>query len=108
MQAKAIDADFKAAAQIAPEDVPAIAAQGFRTIMCNRPDGEAPDQPPFAAIEAAARAEGLAVAHLPVVPGQITEEDVAAFRDAVASLPAPIFAYCRSGTRSQNLWQLAR
>ena len=32
--------------QIAPRDVAEIAALGFRSIMCNRPDGEALDQTP--------------------------------------------------------------
>jgi uncharacterized protein (TIGR01244 family) len=108
MQSKTITEDFTVAAQIGHEDVPAIRSQGFASILCNRPDGEAPDQPPFAAIEAAARAEGLAVAHVPVVSGQITAEDVAAFQEAMAALPQPVFAYCRSGARCQNLWMLAR
>ncbi|EEK09667.1 hypothetical protein STRSA0001_1019 [Streptococcus salivarius SK126] len=32
-----------------------MAAQGFKTIINNRPDGEAPDQPTSAEIEAAAK-----------------------------------------------------
>jgi sulfide:quinone oxidoreductase len=108
MQSKAITEEFTVAAQIGPEDVPAIKAQGFAAILCNRPDGEAADQPPYAAIEAAARAEGLAVAYAPVISGQITMEDVTAFREAVAALPGPIFAYCRSGARCQHLWMLAQ
>jgi uncharacterized protein (TIGR01244 family) len=108
MQSKPISDSFTVAAQIAPEDVPAIAGEGYRSIMCNRPDGESPDQPPFAAIEAAARAEGLAVAFVPVISGQITPEDVEVFRAALADLPEPVFAYCRSGARCQNLWMLSR
>ena len=45
--------------------------------------------------------------HVPVVSGQITEADVEDFRAAIAELPGPVFAYCRSGARCQNLWQLA-
>lgn len=108
MQSKTISADYTVAGQISPEDVPAIAAEGFRTIVCNRPDGEAPDQPPFAEIEAAAKSAGLEFRYLPVVSGQITAEDVDAFRTAINQAPQPVFAYCRSGTRSQNLWLLAR
>jgi uncharacterized protein (TIGR01244 family) len=99
MQSKAITEEFTVAAQIGPEDVPAIKAQGFAAILCNRPDGEAADQPPYAAIEAAARAEGLAVAYAPVISGQITMEDVTAFREAVAALPgrsSPIAARARA------------
>lgn len=108
MNVTRIDPDFAAAAQIAPEDVAEIAAQGFRAVMCNRPDGEEPGQPRFAEIAAAAEAAGLATAHVPVVSGRITEADVEAFRAAVAGLPGPVFAYCRSGARCQNLWRLTR
>lgn len=108
MQARRISEDFTVCGQIGPEDVPAIAAEGYRSILCNRPDGEEPDQPDFAAVEAAAREAGLAVAWVPVISGQITPEDVEAFEAAMADLPAPVFAYCRSGARCQNLWMLAQ
>ena len=45
--------------QITAEDVAAAASLGYRTIVCNRPDGEAPGQPSMAEIEAAAQAAGL-------------------------------------------------
>jgi sulfide:quinone oxidoreductase len=108
MDQKEITPDYSVAPQIRPEDVAEIKARGFRSIMCNRPDGEAPDQAPFAEIEAAAKAEGLAVACVPVVSGQITEEDVERFRAAMAELPEPVFAYCRSGGRCQTLFLLAQ
>lgn len=98
--------DFAVAPQIAPEDVAELAALGFRTVICNRPDGEEPGQPAFAEIAAAAAAAGLTAVHVPVVSGGITEENVADFRAAIAEAPGPIFAYCRSGTRSRNLWNL--
>jgi sulfide:quinone oxidoreductase len=43
-----------------------------------------------------------------VVSGNIRPGDVEDFRAAIDALPAPVLAYCRSGTRSQNLWRLAR
>ncbi|MBP7241283.1 TIGR01244 family sulfur transferase [Amaricoccus sp.] len=108
MTATRIAPDFAASPQITPEDVAEIAALGYRSLMCNRPDGEEPGQAPFARISAAAQAAGLAVAHVPVVSGRITAADVEAFRTALAELPAPVFAYCRSGGRCQNLWSLSR
>ncbi|MFC6636657.1 beta-lactamase hydrolase domain-containing protein [Sulfitobacter sediminilitoris] len=33
---------------------------------------------------------------------------MAAFRRALADLPKPILAYCRTGTRSAILWSLAQ
>ncbi|MEZ5931479.1 MAG: TIGR01244 family sulfur transferase [Alphaproteobacteria bacterium] len=92
--------------QITADDIQAIKAAGFRSVLCNRPDGEESRQPAFAAIEAAATAAGLEVRHQPVASGQMTKEDVAAFKAALATLPGPVFAYCRSGTRCITLWAL--
>ena len=99
--------EFGAAAQIAPEDLAEIAALGYRSVLCNRPDGEDPGQPAFAEIEDAARTQGLVAAHVPVVSGHILPEDLDAFRAAIEALPGPVFAYCRSGTPCQTLWRLA-
>ena len=102
-----IDPDFAVAPQIRPEDVAAIAAQGFRAILCNRPDDEETGQPAFAEIAAAAEAAGMPAAWVPVRSGMITEQDVEDFRAAMAALPKPVFAYCRSGARCQTLRRLA-
>ena len=108
MNFRQITPDFAVAPQIRPEDVAGIAAAGFRSILCNRPDHEEPGQPVCAAVEAAARAAGLEVLHVPVVSGAITVENLQDFQAAVADLPAPVFAYCRSGGRCANLWEMSR
>ncbi len=93
--------------QIQVGDIEAIKAGGFRSILCNRPDNEEPGQPPFAVIEAGARAAGIEIRHQPVVSGRLTEADVIGFKEALREMPEPIFAYCRSGTRCIMLWALA-
>ncbi len=94
------------APQIELADLPHLAAAGFRSVIDNRPDSEiGPDQA-SAAIAAAAEAEGLAFTYLPYEPGQLTAELVQSFQAALARLPGPVLAYCRSGTRSANLWAL--
>lgn len=93
--------------QVAVDDVAAIARKGFRSIICNRPDGEDDGQPAFGAIEAAARDEGLTSAYQPVVSGQVTAADGYAFGALVETLPKPVLAYCRSGARSTILQSLA-
>jgi sulfide:quinone oxidoreductase len=108
MDEKKIAPDYAVSGQITPAEVKEVRARGYRSIMCNRPDDEQPGQPRFAEIEAAAREVGLAVAWVPVVSGQITDADVEAFRAKLDELPHPVFAYCRSGGRSQNLWVLAQ
>jgi len=98
---------YSVSPQIDPADVAGIATLGFRSILCNRPDGEAADQPPVDAVRAEATRLGLGFAYVPVVSGSIDAGNVADFRAALASLPKPVLAYCRSGARCQNLWLLA-
>ncbi len=94
--------------QIGTRDMPAIRDAGFRSIICNRPDGEGWGQPAFAEIEAAAGAAGLQAAYLPVVPGQMTASQVERFSALMRDLPGPVLAYCRSGARAAGLWEAAR
>lgn len=47
--------------QITPDQVPMIAENGFKTIINNRPDGEEPNQPTSAEIEAAAKKQVLLI-----------------------------------------------
>jgi sulfide:quinone oxidoreductase len=93
--------------QIFISDLQEIATQGFRTLVCNRPDGEASDQPVFDEIRNAAEAHGLKAAYLPVTPGKAMDGDVADFSNAIKNLPGPVLAYCRTGMRSVTLWAKA-
>ncbi len=104
-----LDADLSVAPQLAPEAMTEAAAAGFRSVINNRPDFEGgPSQPTNAAIEAAARAAGLEYAFLPVAGNFQSAEEIARFAELVASMPKPILAFCRTGTRSGKLWQAAR
>jgi uncharacterized protein (TIGR01244 family) len=95
------------APQISVADVAAAKAAGFTTLVNNRPDGESPDQPAGAEIEAAAKAAGLAYVHIPVrgMPGPA---EVEAMRAAVDGSDGPVLAFCRSGTRSITTWSLGQ
>ena len=96
--------DIAVAAQLAPEAMAEAAAAGFRSVINNRPDFEGgPTQPTSASIEAAARAAGLDYAWLPVAPNLQTELEIANFAQMLATMPRPILAFCRSGTRSGKL-----
>lgn len=95
------------APQLLPHDMEEIVQAGVRSIICNRPDGESDDQPGAETIRAVASQAGLAFAHVPVVAGSPTEADAAAMRAALAALPTPILAYCRSGARSEKLARMA-
>jgi uncharacterized protein (TIGR01244 family) len=99
---------FATAPQISPQDMAAIAALGFHTIINNRPDGEGgTEQPTSDTMALAARAAGLAYHYLPVISGQITSEQVAQFAALMEGAPGPVLAFCRSGARSTNIWVMA-
>ncbi len=106
MEIKTIDKGLSVSPQIAAADVAELKKQGFRSIICNRPDGEGADQPTFAEIEKAAKKAGLEARYLPVVSGRVQDEDAEKFGAALSELPKPVFAYCRTGTRSATLWSL--
>ncbi len=108
MDIRKIDETISVMPQILPEDVAQLAALGFRSIISNRPDGEDAGQPGQAQIAAAAAAAGLEFRAIPVVPGGLTPELAAEFGAAMAALPGPVLAYCRSGTRSATIWALSQ
>jgi len=106
MQPKQLTDRISVIAQIDADDMAALAARGFRSVINNRPDGETDDQPASAGLAAAAARSGLAYRYVPVVPGQLVDADVDAFAHALATLPRPVLAFCRTGTRSTMLWAL--
>lgn len=106
MDIKTIAPDLSVTPQIQPQDVGIAASQGFRSIIINRPDGEEDDQPSHEALAEAAKNHGMELRYIPVVPGNITDEDVTLFQKAMQELPAPVLAFCRTGTRSASLWAL--
>ena len=95
------------APQIGIDDLAAAAAQGFKMVINNRPDGEDPTQPSSAEIEAAAKAAGLAYVHIPVRGGP-TPDQVEANHRAIETAEGPVLAFCRSGTRSIVTWSLGQ
>ncbi len=107
MNMNTIDDKVTVSPQILPSDVADIAALGFTGIMCNRPDNEDPGQPSFAEIEAAAKAAGLKAYHLPVQSRPEAEGAAEGFAAALAENDK-LFAYCRSGTRCQLIYQAAQ
>ena len=107
MNIKTLTPDLSVMPQVSQTHIAELARRGFKSIIGNRPDGEAPDQPAWAAIAAAADAHGMEARHIPVVASQIGDDDVAAFAETLRELPTPIAAFCRTGTRSAILWALA-
>jgi sulfide:quinone oxidoreductase len=107
MTFKSIAPNFSVSGQLTPEDLSQAATQGFKSVICNRPDGEEPGQPSAAAIRKEAEALGFSFNYIPVVSGAVTDDDAAKMKVALAQMPSPILAYCRSGARSSQLWEMA-
>jgi uncharacterized protein (TIGR01244 family) len=106
MDIHTIDERISVSPQIDPADVTVLAAQGFAAIVNNRPDGEEAGQPEGSAVEAAAHSAGLAYTAIPVAGG-FSHAQIDAMRAALDAAAGPVLAFCRSGTRSTNLWALA-
>lgn len=108
MDVKRINDHVSVSPQISPDDLPALKAAGFTTIINNRPDGESPDQASSATMQAAAAALGLAYHYIPLgregVSSQMVEDEAAVLEGSAG----PVFCYCRSGTRSTTLWALSQ
>ena len=107
MKSKMLTPDLSVMPQVSETDIAELSRRGFKSIISNRPDGEAADQPTWTALAAAADSHGMEARHIPVVAGQIDDDDVAAFAAALRDLPTPIAAFCRTGTRAALLWALA-
>lgn len=104
MDIRKVSDTFSVSAQIGTDDIPLIAAMGFKSIVCNRPDGEGEDQPLFGSIESVAARAGLRTAYLPVAPTGPVPADIEAFQELFDRLPKPVLAYCRTGNRSLATW----
>ena len=108
MQVRRVSDELAVSPQISVADVAEAAAQGFKAIVCNRPDGESADQIAYGEIEAAAKAKGLEIVWQPVISGQMSDDEGVRFGEIVDGLPGPVLAYCRSGTRCIMLWALSQ
>ncbi|MFB0612984.1 TIGR01244 family sulfur transferase [Aurantiacibacter poecillastricola] len=97
-----------ASPQITPDEVAEAARDGFVLVINNRPDGEEAGQPSGDAIAKAAHDHGIDYKEIPVDHTGFSEPQVEAMSAALSGTDGKVLAYCRSGTRSTNLWALAR
>jgi sulfide:quinone oxidoreductase len=107
MELHLVDANFAVAAQMQPEELAALAAQGFTAVICTRPDGEEPGQPPLDAMRDAAQVAGLAFHHIPVAGGLFPPAAIEAFAAIRRGTQGKVLGYCRTGTRAVTLDALA-
>ena len=108
MDVKRINEHVSVSPQISPDDLMAIKAAGFTAVINNRPDGESPDQPSSAAMEAAAAVLGLDYHYIPLGREGVSSQMVEETKSVLEGSTGPVFCYCRSGTRSTTLWALSQ
>lgn len=106
MDIKKVTNTLSVSPQISKDDIASIAKQGYKTLICNRPDNEGENQTNFAEIEKRSNEEGISCYYLPVVSGKVSEPDAESMNKLLSSIEQPILAYCRTGTRSIMLWAL--
>jgi len=98
--------DFAVAPQLEAADIARAAEAGFRVIINNRPDGEAPGQMLARDVRAAAEAAGLAY-HENAFSGPPPRQAVEITAQILSQAERPVLAFCRTGTRSVTAWALA-
>ena len=108
MKSFPLESDLHVTGQITADDIAAAAAKGIKTIINVRPDGEK-DGNYLKAQDASkiAGEHGINYCHIPVVPDQISDQNVADFGKVLAELPGPVLAHCGTGKRVAVLWALS-
>lgn len=107
MDIRQVTENYAVSEQITAEDIAEIKAQGFKCIVCHRPDEEEPGQPYFNDIKEAAEAADLTIRHIPVTSAGLTMEAVLEMVDAIEEMDQPMLGYCRSGARSTAIFKNA-
>ncbi len=107
MDIRPLSDTYAVSPQIVPDDIPAIAAAGYTTVICNRPDRENPAELAVETLRAAIEAAGMALVVNPIIGGALTMENVDSQRAVIDGAPGPVLAYCASGNRSSIVWALA-
>ena len=108
MDIRPLSETFAVSPQIAPEDLAAIKAAGFTTLVCNRPDAEVPPGLQADDVRRAAEAAGLKFVINPLSHGALTMDHIETQGRALGESDGPVLAYCASGNRSSILWALSQ
>ncbi|MDE8346810.1 MAG: TIGR01244 family sulfur transferase [Acidocella sp.] len=108
MNSRKISTEYSVSPQLQPAEIALAAQQGFRAIICNRPDDEELGQPSAATMRDAAEGAGIDFAYVPVTTREVSADDARKMADALAGLPGPVLAYCGSGARAEAMWNAAQ
>jgi uncharacterized protein (TIGR01244 family) len=107
MDIKPLSDSYAVSPQITPEDLAAVKAAGFTTVINNRPDEEIPPDLQAEAMRQAVEAAGLGYVVNPVRHSGMTAENMTLQQDGMAG-DGKVLAYCASGNRSAIVWSLLK
>ena len=92
---------------VTPQDLRELVAEGFTTIINNRPDHEANLTITSPEAEAVCTELDVDYFYIPMEGKVPLERDVRAFAEVIEGAKGRVFAFCRSGRRSTVLWALS-
>ncbi|AJY45401.1 TIGR01244 family sulfur transferase [Martelella endophytica] len=107
MHARPVTEHYHVTGQLKPQDMAEVASAGYKAVICMRPDGEGFFQPKFGDIEQAAKAAGLGCHYLPVGGNHSPITQAPKLKQILKETEGPVLAFCASGGRCANLYQLA-
>jgi len=99
---------FAVTGALQPGDFAQAAAQGFKSIVSNLPDGESQAHPTSRQEAQLAADAGLGFRHIPVTKAEVfSDRVVGGMAQALSELEGPVLAHCASGLRSAVAWAAA-
>jgi uncharacterized protein (TIGR01244 family) len=105
-----VSKDVTAGTQPAPEQLPELYLEGFRSVVNLRAAGEKGETMSPEIEAEAAREAGLAYLHLPVPMGDMRFEQADEFRGRLQHLPKPAYVHCggarRAGAFAMIAWAM--
>lgn len=104
---KAINTKFSVSGALASGDLAVLKSMGFKTIISNLPNEEV--QNGFDSNQASAEAKslGMTYIHMPANGATVTDNEIVdQFATILDTAAQPVFAHCKSGTRSAILYAM--
>ena len=108
MDIRQLTDNYAVAPQIDPSDIPQLAAAGFTTLICNRPDEEVPLSHGSDVMRSATEAAGMTFVFNPITHQGLSLDAIKLQKDTIAAAEGATFAYCASGNRSSIVWAFAQ
>ncbi|MFD3190844.1 beta-lactamase hydrolase domain-containing protein [Sedimentitalea sp. HM32M-2] len=106
MDIRKLSPEIAVADQLKPADITQIKSLGYKSLICNRPDGESGSQYLFEAIARAAELSDIPAHYLPIPSTGPGPAQVAQLQALWPDLHKPALFYCDTGGRSMELARL--